>query len=688
MTMSATTAQNAPLAPSKPKELKNNGHTRIDPYFWLNERENPEVIEYLKSENAYTEQALAHTKTLQQNLFEEMKGRMKEDDLSVPYFLRGYYYYSRYEIGKEYPIHCRKKGDLNAVEEIILDENAIAVNQSYCQIVGITVSPDNSKLCYGVDFSGRRQYALYIISLENGELLDEPVPNTDGSYVWANDNKTLFYDVKDPITLRTFKINRHLLGSSHKKDKTVYEEKDETFYCQVSKSKSEAYILFSSFSTTTSEYSFLAADQPEKSPQILAKRTEDILYYADHAGPYFYIRTNFNARNFRMMYCEATNSSRDNWKDLINYRDDVLTEDFDVFKDYLVLEERYEGLTRLRIKSWKGSIDYFIQFDDPAYSTYMHHNPEYNTNLFRYAYASMNQPLSIYELNMDNRDRKTLKVQEIPSGFNPDLYATKRFKVRARDGAIVPMSLVYRKDKYEEGKNPALIYGYGSYGITVDPGFSITRISLLDRGFVFAIAHIRGGQDMGRQWYEAGKLLQKKNTFNDFIDCSEFLIQNKWAAKDKLYAMGGSAGGLLMGAVMNERPDLYKGIVAQVPFVDVVTTMLDETIPLTTGEFSEWGNPKNEPYYSYMLSYSPYDNIKAVEYPNLLITTGFHDSQVQYWEPAKWIAKLRTMHQGENKLYLYTDMESGHGGKSGRFQRLHEIAFEYAFLLDLENIRE
>lgn len=686
-TISNMIAQNAPIAKQKPKEITANGHTRIDPYYWLNERENPEVIDYLNQENEYTKAGLAHTETLQNNLFNEMRGRMKEDDNSVPVLLRGYYYYTRFETGKEYPIQCRKKGSLDAPEEIILDHNILAEGKSFCQIVGTTVSPDNTKLCYGADFTGRRQYAMYVIDIASGKVLEDPVLNTDGSYVWANDNKTLFYDVKDEVTLRTHKIKKHIIGTPAAKDKTVFEEKDETYNCGVNKSKSEKYIFISSHSTTTTEYSIIPADKPEEKIKVIAPRLRDNLYYVEHFGDNFYIRTNLNARNFKMVKCPINATDRENWKDLFAYKDNVLTEDFDVFKDYLVLEERFEGLTRIRVKSWRTPIDYFIQFDDPAYSAYMHQNPDFNTSLFRYGYSSLNQPQTVFEIDLDSKERKTLKVQEIPSGYDANLYQTERVWVTARDGAKVPMSIVYRKDKFLKGQNPTLIYGYGSYGITVDPSFSIARISLLDRGFVYAIAHIRGGQDLGRQWYESGKMLQKKNTFNDFIDCSDFLLNNGYTKKGGLYAMGGSAGGLLMGAIMNDRPDLYNGIIAAVPFVDVVTTMLDETIPLTTGEFDEWGNPKNKEYYNYILSYSPYDNLKEVEYPNLLITTGLHDSQVQYWEPAKWIAKLRTLHKGNNKLYLHTDMESGHGGKSGRFQRLYEIAMEYAFLLDLEGIK-
>ncbi|MGQ3012960.1 MAG: S9 family peptidase [Flavobacteriales bacterium] len=684
-----TAFSQAPMATRKPKNLSIHGHTRIDPYFWLNERENPEVISYLEAENAYTKSGLAHTEALQQKLFTEMKSRIKEDDSSVPVLLRGYYYYTRYETGKEYPIYCRKKGSLDAPEEIMLNENLLAEGQSFCDVVGLTVSPDNNWIAYGADFVGRRKYVLYVKNLLTGETRQETGADTDGGYVWVNDNKTLYYDVKDEVTLRTHRIMRHTVGKDPKKDELIYEEKDETFGCGVSKSKSEAYIFIHSYSTTTSETRFAPANEADAKFRVFQPRVRDHLYDVEHYDKYFYIRTNINgSRNFKIMKTPLAATESGNWTDVMPYRGDVLVERFDVFRDYLVVEERYEGLTRLRVKSWAGSNDYFIQFDEPTYTAYMHSNPEFNTAYFRYGYSSLVQPATVYEINMLSKERKTLKVQEIPGGYDASQYTSERRWVTARDGARVPVSLVYKKSAFKGEDSPLLLYGYGSYGITVDPYFSVARMSLLDRGFVFAIAHIRGGQDLGRQWYETGKMLHKKNTFNDFIDCAEFLISNKYTSRGHLYAMGGSAGGLLMGAVVNMRPDLWNGIVASVPFVDVVTTMLDESIPLTTGEFDEWGNPKNKEYYEYILSYSPYDNIKAVSYPNMLVTTGLHDSQVQYWEPAKWVARLRELKTDNNRLYLHTDMESGHGGKSGRFQRLKEIAMEYAFLLDCEGIKE
>jgi len=688
--MTHLTAQpQAPSAARKPKNLSIHGHTRTDPYFWLNERENPEVISYLEAENAYTKSGLAHTEALQEKLFGEIKGRIKEDDASVPVQLRGYYYYTRYETGREYPLHCRKKGSLDAAEEIMLDENLLAEGQSFCQVVGLTVSPDNNWLVYGADFVGRRKYEMYVKNLTTGEVRKEVGDVTDGSYVWVNDNKTLYYDVKDEVTLRTYRIMRHTLGQDPKKDNLVFEEKDETFGCGVSRSKSDAYIFIYSYSTTTSETRYAPASEPAAKFKVFQPRQRDHLYDVEHYGPHFYIRTNINnSRNFKIMKTPLTATDLPNWTDVMPYRGDVLIERFDVFRDYLVVEERYDGLTRLRVRSWAGNSDYFIQFDEPSYTAYMHNNPEFNTVQFRYGYSSLVQPATVYEINMLSKERKTLKVQEVPGGYDASQYTCERVWVNARDGARVPVSLVYKKAAFKGEESPLLLYGYGSYGITVDPYFSVARLSLLDRGFVFAIAHIRGGQDMGRQWYEAGKMLYKKNTFNDFVDCAEYLIANKYTSKGHLYAMGGSAGGLLMGAVVNMRPDLWNGIVASVPFVDVVTTMLDESIPLTTGEFDEWGNPKNKEYYDYILSYSPYDNVKAVNYPNMLVTTGLHDSQVQYWEPAKWVARLRELKTDSNRLYLHTEMDAGHGGKSGRFERLREIAMEYAFLLDCEGIKE
>lgn len=684
-TMTAQQEYTAPKAIKKPKKLSIHGHTRIDNYYWLNDRDNKEVIDYLNQENDYTKKMLSHTEEFQQKLFKEMVGRIKQTDLSVPYMLRGYAYYSRYEKGKEYPVYCRKKGGEDGVEEIMLDVNKMAEGKSYYDVTGLTVSPDNRLLAYGVDEVSRRKYTLYIKDLITGDIYKESVPNTDGSYVWANDNKTLFYDVKDDVTLRTYKIRKHTIGKSSDTDTDVFEEKDETFSCYVYKSKSDDYIFIGSYSTLTSEIRYIDADKPNDVFKVIQPRVRDLLYDADHFGEYFYIRTNLDAKNFKLVKTPIDKTQKENWVEVIPHRSDVLLDSYEIFKDYLVLNERIKGLINIRIKSWKGDQDYYISFDEPTYDAYTSINPDFNTMFLRYNYTSLITPNSVYDYNLETKQSVLRKQQEVVGGYEKSLYTSERLYAKAEDGTLVPISLVYRNDIVTQGQPaPLLLYGYGSYGSSMDPYFSSVRLSLLDRGFVFAIAHIRGGQEMGRQWYEDGKLLKKKNTFTDFIDCAKFLIEKGYTQPEHLYAMGGSAGGLLMGAIVNMRPDLFNGIVAQVPFVDVVTTMLDESIPLTTGEFDEWGNPKDKKYYEYMLSYSPYDNVESKAYPNMLVTTGLHDSQVQYWEPAKWVAKLRDLKTDNNKLLMWCEMEAGHGGKSGRFERLKEIALEYAFLLDLE----
>lgn len=677
-----------PRPAKKPYKMEIHGHVRVDDYYWMNERDSKEVIDYLNAENAYTDAVLKHTKDFQESLFNEMVGRIKQTDLSVPYRLRGYYYYSRYDEGKEYPIYCRKKGSLEAAEEVMLDVNKLAEGHSYCDVAGLTVSPDNTLLAYGVDLVSRRKYTLYIKNLVSGEVIEKTVENTDGSYVWANDNKTLFYDVKDEETLRSFKIRKHTLGTQAGADTDVYEEKDETFGCSVYKSKSEEYIFIGSYSTLTSEVRFIKASEPQGAFKILQPRERDHLYSADHFEDHFYISTNWNAKNFRLMKTSITKTDKENWVEVIPHRNDVLIDGFEIFKQYLVLEERQNGLSQLHVISWDGKVDYLIDFSEPTYTVELNVNVDFDTEVLRYSYTSLITPNSVYDFNMRTRNKTLLKQQEVLGGYDGRLYESQRLYATATDGTKIPVSLVYKKGMKTDGKNPVLLYGYGSYGASMDAYFSSARLSLLDRGFVFAIAHIRGGQEMGRQWYEDGKLLKKKNTFTDFIDCARYLIDQKYTSPDHLYCMGGSAGGLLIGAVVNMRPDLFKGAVAQVPFVDVVTTMLDESIPLTTGEFDEWGNPKDKTYYEYMLSYSPYDNVTKQAYPNMLITTGYHDSQVQYFEPAKWVAKLRDNNSGNSKILFFCEMEAGHGGKSGRFQRLREIALEYAFLLDLEGIRK
>lgn len=672
----------APTAAKKPKELTIHGDTRTDNYYWLNNREDPAVIDYLKAENSYLDQVMAQTKGFQEKLFQEMKGRIKEEDQSVPYKHNGYFYITRYEVGQEYPIHSRRKGTLDAAEEVMLNVNELAKPFKFYNVAGLSVSPDNKLLAYGEDTLSRRIYTIRFKNLETGEMLADQILGTTGGTVWAADNKTVFYTIKDPVTLRGYKIMRHRLGTSAEKDVEIFNEKDETFSAFVYKTKSEKYIVIGSYATLSQEYRVLEANNPEGNFRILQPRERGLEYDIDHFGDKFYIRTNWNALNFRLMETPEKATTKENWKEVIAHRSDVLLEGMDIFKDYLVLSERKNGITQIRIRPWNGT-EHYVQFPEDAYVAYTTTNLEFNTDELRIGYQSMTTPPTTYDYNMKGKTFKQLKQQEVLGGFDPNNYQSERIYVTARDGAKVPVSIVYRKGFQKDGKQPLLLYGYGSYGNSMEPYFSSTRLSLLDRGFCYAIAHIRGGEEMGRQWYDDGKLLKKKNTFTDFIDCADYLVANKYTGKDALFAMGGSAGGLLMGAVVNMRPDLWKGVVAAVPFVDVVTTMLDESIPLTTGEFDEWGNPKDKAYYDYIKSYSPYDNVEAKEYPAMLVTTGLHDSQVQYWEPAKWVAKLREMKTDKNPLLLHTNMDAGHGGASGRFESLKETALEYTWVLDL-----
>ncbi|SHM14693.1 oligopeptidase B [Chitinophaga jiangningensis] len=663
------------------KELSIHGHTRTDHYYWLNNREDQKVIDYLKAENNYLEAVLAPEKELREQLFAEMKGRIKETDMGVPYRKNGYYYYSRFEQGKEYPIYCRKKGSLDNPEEIVLDVNILAAGHNYCQVSGLAISPDARLLAYGIDTVSRRKYTLRIKDLSTGELLPDEIKDTDASYTWAADNLTLFYTRKDPETLRSDKVMRHTLGVAE--DVMVFYEGDETFNVGVSKTKSGKYIVIDSDSTQTGECRILAADDPNGTFRVFHPRTRDMLYSIDHRDDKFYIITNWKALNFRLMTASLESSSREEWEELIPHRADVLLEELELFNDFMVLNERSNGLNRIRVIHRAGGKDEYLQFTEPAYTVYTGANPEMDSHVLRYGYVSMVTPSSVYDYDMLTGEQQLMRQQEVLGGYNADEYTSERLMVPVTDGTLVPVSLVYRKDFVKDGTQPLLLYAYGSYGHSMDVHFSSTMLTLLNRGFAYAIAHIRGGEDMGRQWYEDGKMFKKKNTFTDFIDCGEYLVRERYTSAKQLYAMGGSAGGLLMGAIINMRPDLWNGVVAQVPFVDVVTTMLDETIPLTTGEFDEWGNPKNKESYDYMLSYSPYDNVEAKGYPNLLVTTGLHDSQVQYWEPAKWVAKLRELKTDNNLLLLHTDMETGHGGASGRFEALKEKAMEYAFLLKI-----
>ena len=673
-----------PTAKKQPKELTIHNDTRIDNYYWLNQREDPEVISYLEEENAYTDEMMSHLKDYQENLYEEIVGRIKQTDMSVPYFRNEYWYLTRYEEGKEYPIHARKKGSLEAEEEMLLDVNVPAANYDFYSASGLQVSPDNKLLSYGEDTLSRRIYTIRIKNLETGDMLEDVIPNTTGRAIWANDNQTLFYTVKDEA-LRSYKIFKHKLGTPSTDDVEIFHEKDETFSTFVYKTKSQKYIVIGSFQTLSTEYRVLNADTPDADFQIFQPRERDLEYGIAHFDNEWYIRTNLDAKNFRLMKTGEGATTKDNWQEVIAHRSDVLLEDMEIFQDYLVLGERIAGITKLRVIPKEGE-EHYIDFGEDSYLAYPSANFNFDTDVIRVGFTSLTTPNSVFDYNMDTKEFTLLKQQEVVGGFNSDDYTSERHFATARDGAKVPISLVYKKGFEKNGKAPLLLYGYGSYGASMDPYFSSVRLSLLDRGFVFAIAHIRGGEEMGRQWYEDGKLLNKKNTFTDFIDCGEYLVKQGYTNPDQLFAMGGSAGGLLMGAIVNMRPDLWKGVIAAVPFVDVVTTMLDESIPLTTGEYDEWGNPNEEQYYNYIKSYSPYDNVEAKEYPAMLITTGLHDSQVQYWEPAKWVAKLREMKTDSNPLLLHTNMDAGHGGQSGRFRRYRETAMEYAFLLELAGL--
>jgi oligopeptidase B len=689
-----TSEKNMDIIPPKAdkisKILEIHGDVREDNYYWLNDRDNSEVIDYLERENDYYEKMTAHTKKFKDDLFEEMKGRIKEDDSSVPYKLNGYYYITRYEIGKDYPIYTRKKGSLDAEEELLFDVNQMAEGYAYYNLKGINISEDNKLASFGVDTLSRRKYTIFIKNLETGEILDENIPLSTGNATWANDNKTLFYSRKDEQTLRSNKIFRHALGSSYKKDTLVFTEDDETFNTFIYKSKSRKYLIIGSYSTLTSEFRILNAETPQGDFKVFQPRERGLEYSISHYGDNFYVLTNKDkATNFKLMKTSEKNTAKEHWKDMIPHRDDVLLEDIDIFKDYLVVSERTNGLNQIRIKRWDNKEDYYLPFDNETYTAGTGANPEFDTEILRFGYNSLTTPSSTIDFNMSTREKQVMKETEVLGGkFDKNNYESKRVWATAADGTKIPVSMVYRKGMKQNSKNPLLLYAYGSYGATIDPYFSSVRLSLLDRGFIYAIAHVRGGEYLGRQWYENGKLLKKKNTFNDFIDASKFLISEKYTSKDHLYAAGGSAGGLLIGAVVNDAPELYNGVIASVPFVDVVTTMLDDSIPLTTGEYDEWGNPNDPEFYAYMKSYSPYDNVRAQEYPNMLVTTGLHDSQVQYWEPAKWVAKLREMKKGNSILLLHTNMDAGHGGASGRFESLKEVAMDYAFLLDLEGIRE
>ena len=676
----------APVAKKIPHQLEKHGDIRVDNYFWMKDREHPEVLDYLNAENDYCDAKMAHTKDFQKDLFEEMKARIKEDDSSVPYKYNGYWYITKFEKGKDYPIYTRKKESLSNPEELLFDCNKMAEGESYFKLAGISISPDNSLVSYGIDTTGRRNYTIHIKNIKTGEVAKDRVLNTTGSSSWANDNKTLFYTKKDEITLRAFQIYRHSLGKEE--DELIFQEGDDTFGVTVYKSKSRKYIIIACYSTLTNEYHILNADDPNGKFQVFQPRIRGLEYSISHYKSHFYILTNKDkATNFKLMKCSETHRAIKDWEEVIPHRTDVLIESIDIFKNYLVISERSNGLNEIRIKRWDETQDYYLPFDNETYTAFTSTNVDFDTETLRYGYNSLTTPVSVIEFNMHTKKKTVLKEQEVLGGtFKKENYTSERIWATAEDGAKIPMSLVYKKGIKKDGNNPLLQYAYGSYGSTVDPYFSTIRLSLLDRGFIYVIAHVRGGEYLGRQWYEDGKLLHKKNTFSDFVACSTHLIRERYTSAKHLYAMGGSAGGLLVGAAINQAPELYNGVIAAVPFVDVVTTMLDDSIPLTTGEYDEWGNPNDILFYKYMKSYSPYDNVEAKDYPNMLVTTGLHDSQVQYWEPAKWVAKLRDMKTDSNQLYMKTNMDAGHGGASGRFESLKEDAEEYAFLLDLEGI--
>jgi oligopeptidase B len=690
-----------PVADKVATELEKHGDVRIDNYYWMrltDEQRNDKtpdehtqkVLDYLNAENDYFDKKMGHTEKFREDLFQEMKSRIKEDDESVPYKENGYFYITRYKTGGQYPIYSRKKETLEADEEILFDVNKMAEKYDYYVLRGVSVSPNNKLVSFGIDTVSRRQYIIQFKDLETGNIYPEKIENSTGYAVWANDNKTIFYTKKDPITLRSDKIYKHVLGTDPSNDIEIFHEKDDTFSTFVYKTKSKKFIVVGSGSTLTDEYQVLEADNPNGNLHVIQPRTRGLEYGISHYNDHFYILTNKDdATNFKLMRTHEDKTGVENWEDVIPHRNEVLLEDVSIFKDYMVLEERSNGLNKIRIKRWDDSADYYLPFDEETYSVGVYNNPEFDTNIIRYGYQSFTTPSSIIDFNMADKSKDIKKEQEVLGGkFDKNNYKSERIWANARDGKKVAVSLVYRKDTKLNENTPLLLYAYGSYGYTIPDRFSSTRLSLLDRGFVYALAHIRGSQYLGREWYEDGKLFNKINTFNDFIDCGKFLIEKKYTSADHQYAMGGSAGGLLMGAVVNMNPELFNGIVAAVPFVDVMTTMLDETIPLTTSEYDEWGNPNEKEYYDYMLSYSPYDNVQKKEYTNMLVTTGLHDSQVQYYEPAKWVAKLRDYKTDNNVLLLHTNMEAGHGGASGRFEALKETAIDYAFLLDLEGINK
>lgn len=678
----------SPAALRRPHAITQHGQTRIDKYYWMRNREDPEVMKYLRAESDYLEEMMQHTKPLQEQLFSEMKGRIKETDSTVPERRGDYFYYERTEEGRQYPIFCRKKDLAESPEEVILDQNALAEGKSFCSVGAVSVSPDGAKLAYSLDLGGREIYTIHIKDLTTGVLYPESIENVLGSAYehggveWANDNETIFYVTLDEAQ-RPNKLFRHKLGTDPKEDVLVFHETDESFFLFVMKTRDNAYIMTYHLSTTMREMRFISADAPDGALRVIQPRAKELEYIAEHHKGQFFIVNNDKAKNFKLSVATVEQPGRENWKDIIPHRPDVLVEHVDTFEDFIVVTERKGGLIHFRISAPDGTSDIrYVHFPEPAYSVHLAGNYEFKTDRLRLNYSSLVTPNSVIDYHVGTGEWEVKKEDEIPSGYDKTNYTLERIHATAPDGTQVPMSIVYKKDLKRDGNNPALLYGYGSYGATIDAFFTSARLSLLDRGFVFAIGHIRGGSDMGREWYENGRVLNKKNSFTDFIACAEHLIGTGYTSKDKLAIQGASAGGLLVGACVTMRPDLFKAVICKVPFVDVVTTMSDPTIPLTTLEYDQWGNPENKEYFDYMMSYSPYDNIRATDYPHMLITTGLNDPRVAYWEPAKFTAKLREMKTDNNLIVLYTNYDSGHAGASGRYDFLREVALDYAFLID------
>lgn len=693
VTVQAPPALAPPVAAQRPFELRSHGATRIDEYYWLRERDDPEVIAYLKAENDYFKAMMAETEPLQKTLFDEIKARIKQTDQTVPYPQDAYEYYTRTVEGAQYPIYCRRRivsGEMpagsEAAEQVLLDVNQLAEGQSYCNVAGLKVSRDTNWMAYAVDLVGRRKYSIHFVRLDTGQKLEEVIPDVTGNFDWAEDSQTIFYTRQDPETLRAYQVFRHRVGTDPASDPLVYEEKDAEFSCSITKSRSHKYIFIACEQTLSSETHYLDAHSPESPPRLFFRRQPNHEYSVDHLADTFYVRTNWKAKNFRLMKVSQSHTDRSNWREVVPADSQQYLADFALFDNFLAVQIRDRALVRIRIIPRDGTSPFELDFGEPCYVAALTPTEDPSTVWLRYFYSSLTTPPSTIEFNLQTREKRVLKEQEILGGFDKRNYRTQRLWATARDGTKIPVSVVHHKDTPIDGTAPCLEYGYGSYGASMDPMFDPVRLNLLDRGFVYAIAHVRGGQEMGRSWYEDGKLLRKKNTFRDFVDVGKFLIREKYSAPNRLFARGGSAGGLLIGAVVNMAPDLYCGVIADVPFVDVVTTMLDASIPLTTAEYDEWGDPNQKDYFDYMMSYSPYDNVRPGRFPNMLVTTGLHDSQVQYWEPAKWVARLRRNQQGDRIVLMYTNMGAGHGGASGRFDRYREAAIRDAFLLMLSKI--